>query len=182
VFFVGANNTVEIELPASFSMVRATMCDNSSLKVYRNAGLSNVDIVCKDSNLTIGKGTTMYGAFIRTNDGRGCTIGEDCMFSSDIAIWSQEGHSILDAKTGKILNRSQKGPLEIGDHCWIGFGVRITKNVRIPNDTIVGMGAVVVKEFTEPHTAIAGNPARVVKRGVTWDRRNIAELEKSRRG
>jgi acetyltransferase-like isoleucine patch superfamily enzyme len=94
------------------------------------------------------------------------------MFSRGIHIWATDGHAILDKDTKEILNKP-KHPLTIGDNCWIGQDVRITKGAIIPDNTIVGVAAAVTRPFTEQYTAIAGNPAKVIKRGVVWDRRDL---------
>lgn len=110
----------------------------------------------------------------------GLIIGEDCKISSLIEIWPTDGHAILDAETGEILNKPT-GPITIGDHCWIGAAVRLTKNARIGNNCIVGGGAVAVKDYKEDNVIIAGNPAKIIKRGITWDRPNPYHLEKMRK-
>ncbi len=89
------------------------------------------------------------------------------MFSNSIDIWATDGHTIYDLDSKKIINR-QKHPLKIGNKCWIGEGVKIGKNARIPNNSIVGMGAVLTGQFIKEHTIIAGNPAKVVKENVSW--------------
>ncbi|MBD5405704.1 acyltransferase, partial [bacterium] len=95
-------------------------------------------------------------------------IGEDCMFSWNITIFSNDGHKMFDKETEKPL--SVKSKLVIGNHCWIGYGCIITKNGSLPDNTVVGAGSVVSKKFEKEYTAIAGNPAKVVKEGIKWER------------
>lgn len=70
----------------------------------------------------------------------------------------------------------------IKNHCWIGYGAFITKNVQLPNNTIVGLASVVTEKFFEEYTVIAGNPAKIIKRNVTWDIRNTYYLDKHNKG
>ena len=98
------------------------------------------------------------------------------MFSNTIDIWCTDGHTILDAETGEIINR-QKRPLKIGNHCWIGQYAKLMKNTQLSDDTIVGIGAVVTKSFTDRNVVVAGNPAQIVKHGVTWSNKPISEYQ-----
>lgn len=51
--------------------------------------------------------------------------------------------------------------------------VKIGKNTKIPDNSIVGWGSIVTKVFNEPNIILAGIPAKIVKRGINWDRRCI---------
>jgi len=104
-------------------------------------------------------------------------IGDDCLFSTGILIRLDDGHTIFDKDTKSVINK-QKNPLVIGNRCWIGEGVRINKNARIPSDSVIGNGSVVSSKFTEEFTAIAGNPAKVVKTGIGWDDRETSYFER----
>lgn len=101
------------------------------------------------------------------------------MFSNSIQIWPTDGHSILDANTGEILNEP-KGYVTIGNHVWVGEAVRITKNARIHDNSIIGGGAVAYKDYEESNVVIAGNPGKIVRRNITWDRRNTYFLQRER--
>lgn len=96
------------------------------------------------------------------------------MISYNINIWCGDGHKIMDISNNQVIN-IQKEPLVIGSHTWISNNVSITKNAKIPNNSVVAMGSVVSKKFEEENTCIAGNPAVVVKRNITWNRKNIYE-------
>ena len=115
----------------------------------------------KNFNLFVTGGTSFY-------------MGNDCMISYDVTVWCGDGHQVIDNHSQEIIN-VQKEPLNIGNHTWISNNVLITKNAKIPPNTIVGMGSVVSKKFTEEYTCIAGNPATVVKQNINWNRKNINE-------
>lgn len=108
-----------------------------------------------------------------------CFIGEDCMLSGLIRIYSADGHSVIDAETDDILNEATE-PLQIGNHVWIGEGVRITKNACIHDNCIIAGGAVVCKDYKESGVVIAGNPGKIVKRNITWNRKNPYHLKQIR--
>lgn len=127
----------------------------------------------------IGSGTFIRGASIFLTGKTACHIGNNCLFSTDIDIKTTDSHTIRDRDNGQVIN-NQKHTLTIGDNCWIGQYVHITKNAKIPNNTIVGVASVVAKSFDEEYTCIAGNPAKVVKQNVTWeldDPYNSAQLQ-----
>ena len=124
----------------------------------------------------IGAQTTACSVVI-TLIGNTVKIGQDCMFSNNIRIWG-DGHSVLDLKTKECLNKPSK-PILVGDHCWIGERVTLTKNAQIPNDNIVGIAAVVTKKFMEEHCVLGGAPAKVVKTGVSWHRASPLTYEKT---
>ncbi|MBO4643810.1 MAG: acyltransferase [Alphaproteobacteria bacterium] len=141
-------------------------------------------------NIWIGKGgLTIYNAVAQSQNtrvfiGDGCTfesctiisyhsntsvvVGEKCMFSDGITLINSDTHPIYDYETKELSNKAKRD-IVIGNHCWVGHGVSVMKNVSVPDDCIIGWNAVVTKSFDESHCAIAGNPAKIVKRGVTWD-------------
>lgn len=94
-------------------------------------------------------------------------IGKDCLFSGDIELWASDTHSVIDLD-GKLINYV-KG-ISIGEHTWVGKGVKIGKSAAIAGHSIVGWHSVVTGKFAEPNVVIAGNPAKVVKTGVDWSR------------
>ena len=98
------------------------------------------------------------------------SIGNDCMYSSEIALYATDVHAIYDDETKTVLNFSK--PIRIGNHVWVGRRVGILKGSEINDNSIVGFGSVVNRKFTESSICIAGVPAQIVKSGINWDRRN----------
>ena len=130
----------------------------------------------------IGQNTTFENANITLfNSNSYFDIGENCMFSFGINIFHTDAHPIYSIKSKQIINKVKI--LKIADHCWIGAGVTILKNVELGHDSIVGWGSVVSKNYAKDATPdvcrdesgipcnciIAGNPAHIVAHGVTWD-------------
>lgn len=113
--------------------------------------------------------------FMLHTSGNSLTIGDDCMFSSDIIVRCGESpHLIFDEETGAYLDQSEG--VRIGSHVWIGERAYLTKGASISDNSVVGACSVVTRAFQEPHVAIAGNPARVIRKGLRWFR-NFHELE-----
>jgi acetyltransferase-like isoleucine patch superfamily enzyme len=94
-------------------------------------------------------------------------VGNDCMFSSNISIWTQDWHKIYDEKGQRINNAKN---IKIKNHVWIGYDSKILKGVTIENNNIIGTDTVVTKSFEEENVVIAGNPGKIVKRGINWNR------------
>lgn len=183
----GNNNVVKLELPIkaenSFIQIGNDISNNDAyVEISKSMLFREVYIRCwwgKGQVCKIGRNTTICSANIILDSFGSCTIGDDCMFSNSIKIWGDDGHSILDANTGEILNEP-KGAVTIGNHVWVGEAARITKNARIHDNSIIGGGAVAYKDYEESNVVIAGNPGKIVRRNITWDRRNTYFLQRER--
>ena len=123
----------------------------------------------------VGKNNFIQGNFY-LDENSSFLLGDSNIFSQEVKVWCSDGHSIIDNNTKKIINKPLL-PVVIKNHRWIGYNVSITKNVQLPNNTIVGLASVVTKKFFEENTVVAGNPAKIVKRNVTWDIRNSYYIE-----
>lgn len=144
---------------------------DSSITIGTNCNLTGA-LRCRavNSHIRIGNHTTMMGAQITLHEAGMITLGEDCMLSGDIAMDVSDMHSILDKDTGERLNMPRD--ILIGDHVWLAQGVRVMKGARIGQDVIVGSRAMVLGTIPA-HSLAVGAPARVVRSGVTWDRRRL---------
>lgn len=129
-------------------------------------------IVGDNQSIFVGDRTTINGIYMLVDEGTSIIIGSGCMFSYDIELRTTDAHSILDKSSGKRINHAES--IRIGDNVWVGKEAMISKGVSIGSNVIVGARSLVTKSFdNEEFVAIAGVPAKVVKRGVTWDRRKL---------
>lgn len=147
--------------------------DNAFVEIQDTNRFFHAHIIVRyggGQKLCWGKGTTCWGAEIYLEEFSQVLIGEDCMLS-DSKIRGSDGHSILDNQTGEIINK-QRRPLIIENHVWCASGAKITKNAHIHTGSVVGANAVATKDYLESNVCIVGNPAKIVKRGITWDRKN----------
>ncbi|WP_369799202.1 DapH/DapD/GlmU-related protein [Chromobacterium sp. LK1] len=55
-----------------------------------------------------------------------------------------------------------KGPIVLGERCWVGANVSITSGVTLGHDCVVGANSVVTHSFP-PYTILAGVPARALR-------------------
>lgn len=91
-----------------------------------------------NQSLEIGDHTLMWGARVVMDEkNSGLHIGKDCLFSSDISIWTADGHPIFDMETNERIN-AVSDHVFIDDNVWVGQGARITKNAVISKGCVVG--------------------------------------------
>lgn len=172
-------NQLIIELPQTKNLEINLMFNgqNNIVRFGANClGQWGIAAYRNNNKCTIGQRTECAGPIWISLINNELQIGEGCMISDNVYIWG-DGHSVLSWPDKKVLNLPVE-PIKIGNHCWVGERVTITKNAQIPDDCIVGIASVVTKKFEEEHCVIAGAPARVVKRNITWNGLPPIEYEK----
>ena len=179
--FEGNNNIVKLYPPLISRNCFINICnDNCVIEIQDSWSLCNLRIDCwggDGQRLLIKRNTTVVEANIILEENAYCEIGEDCMLSNKILIRSSDGHSVIDAKTGKVVNETAE-KIIIGNHVWIGTEAMILKNSQISSNSIVAAKSIVNKKFIEENVIIAGIPAKVVKKGISWRRENPWILSK----
>ena len=172
----GENNVVKIGQDCLFDRcILVITNNNASVDISHRCNIHNLvmDIGSGQAQrLIIGYNCTFFGGRIILRDSSFLKINDHCLFGAGLTIWTTDAHTIFDAKTKQVVNKTP-AKLEIGNHCWIGGDVHILKNGSLPDETVVGMCSVVTKSFTEPHTVIGGYPAKVLKQGINWSRETI---------
>ena len=174
----GNNNVINIGKESHFNSSHIEIWgDNVTLNIGRNCCFNKLYAVFSGSNnkdvknrITIGNNftnTENLQLFAGSNMNMDLEIGDDCMFSRNIAIYAHDGHDIYDINTKETIN-IPKNSLKIGNHVWVGHGVHICKGALISNNTVVGMGSVVAGRFTKENVIIAGNPAKIIKENTNW--------------
>lgn len=176
----GSNNTITLTPETIFKSSKIIIeADNANLSFGTSPEINNLSVFVRlgaNQKLKWGNDSTITGGYIELCEtDASVTIGQDCMIGWHVSIVATDFHAVLDKKTKKVLNGP--GNIIIGDKCWLGHGVRLLKNAKIPNNTIVGAESVVTKKFTETYTVIGGNPAKIVKKNVCWDRNSPTELK-----
>lgn len=80
----------------------------------------------------------------------GAQVGEYCRLHAFVCIGTAKGYAY-------------KAPT-IGDHAYIGPGVKMFGDIKLADRITIGANAVVTKSFEESDSTIAGVPAKVIKR------------------
>jgi acetyltransferase-like isoleucine patch superfamily enzyme len=167
----GENNRLEIGPGAMLWYVAVQLTGRDLFcRIGARTRLRGGTLVLTDqgSRLEIGDGTTMTGPVIVAQGGCAVSLGRDCMVAYGTDIRCSDGHTVLDAATGRRLNPA--ADVRIGHHVWLGIHSQILKGLTIADHAIVAARAVVTRPVAAG-TIVAGNPARPVRSGVTWDRR-----------
>jgi len=94
---------------------------------------------------------------------REISIGDGCVLSGHVYI-SDENHG-FDPKAGPILKQplESKGPVRIGNNCFLGYRVAILPGVTLGEHCVVGANSTVTRSFPA-YCMLAGSPAQVIKR------------------
>ncbi len=118
--------------------------------------------------------STIIGAqFIRIGEGAAPGLSHGCyIFASSVGKISIGKYSIIapnvclagfNHQLTNYFITEAKGPLIIGDYCWIGANAVVLPNVVLGDHTVVAAGAVVTKSFPHGFCVIGGNPAKIIR-------------------
>ena len=123
----------------------------------------NTIIYCKNGNIAIGDDVNISSncQFVSSND---MTVGRDTVIGAYSYLLSGGGYDYaLTAKKFSAQNGFiTRGPLVIGDNCWLGAGVTILDAASLGEHCVVAAGAVVTKPVPA-NTIVGGVPARVIR-------------------
>lgn len=149
--------------------------DGGQISIGKNCRFNDCTFTVNgNGTLTIGSNTKIgANSRIVALEGNSVNIGDDCLISQEVMMYSGDGHSIFSSKTKERLNpfehKNKKNEILIGNHIWIGMRVIILNKCIMGNSSIVGAGSTVKGRFPN-NCVIAGNPAKIVKRDVTWNK------------
>ncbi len=89
-------------------------------------------------------------------------IGDDCVISEHVYI--TDGDHAMEPLDVRIFERPMvtKGPVIIGNSCFIGYGARILPGSGLGEHCVVGANALVNRKFPA-YSMVAGSPARLIK-------------------
>ncbi|OWY67893.1 hypothetical protein B7486_29010 [cyanobacterium TDX16] len=120
-----------------------------------------VDIGCAGDNCTIEIGDgTFIGPYTCIGGPGHIKIGKHCLIAAHTGIVAN--NHVFSDPVQKIREQglTTKG-IEIGDDCWLGYGVKVLDGVTIGQGSVVGAGAVVTKDLP-PYSIAVGVPAKVI--------------------
>jgi len=95
-------------------------------------------------------------------------IGEDCLFSDEILVQSNDQHPLVDLDTQQVLNAHRR-TVRLDAHVWVGRRAVLMPDITIGRGAVVGAGALVTSDIPAECVAV-GVPARVVRERTSWRR------------
>ena len=187
--FVTVNRAIILHLQGNAAFVKV---GNGTLQPYRiSAGVyEQTKLVIEDNvrpdrlsiglnpgaQLFIGKDTTFAECnMIRATYLSNIFIDKDCMFSSNVFIYSGDGHNIYDSQTGECINFTKtmidtsKTTIHLRGHVWIGYEAVLLAGADIGAGSIVGARSMVKGKYSN-NSVIVGSPAKTVKKNIGWTR------------
>ena len=93
-------------------------------------------------------------------------VGPSNLWAESVRINTDDRHAILDAETGRRLNR-YGSTVDIDARVWLGADVTVNPGASIGHDTIIGTRSVVTGDVPV-HRVAVGVPTRVIRTGTTW--------------
>ena len=131
--------------------------------IFKGTSVFSVDYVLNIfGECTIGKYTTI-GNNVKICCWNKISIGKSCRITSESQVFDTNFHYIRNIETGRVDRRD--GEINIGDYCWIGNRVTLSKGTRLPNYSTVSSNSLVNKNFVESniqYPLLAGLPAKIV--------------------
>ena len=182
--FKGRNSTILIHEPiAKFRKCIFVCSDNCFIEIHDSRyKLKNLYILAHadNSRCEIGRDfscTNGCKILLHKEPSLSVTIGDDCMFGTDVVLRTTDAHTIYSATTQKVSNFGKS--ISIGNHCWLAMDVTVSKGVEIADNSIVGTKSLVTKNCETPNAVYVGAPAKLVKTDVNWDRKTPCEFDKN---
>lgn len=133
------------------------------------------DVSVADSNywdigpgarMTVGSGTS-FSPGVKIVISEGLRLGDKCAVGWDTQILDTDFHR--HGAVGQIAVEVPTGQIVIGNHVWVGSGVKIMKGIEIADDCIVAAGSLVTRSFVRKGSLIGGVPAKVIRDGYAWE-------------
>ncbi|CAN8139503.1 Acetyltransferase-like isoleucine patch superfamily enzyme [uncultured Thiomicrorhabdus sp.] len=139
---------------------------NNVLRVGGGSILSGkIELFGDGNELVIGKNTRINGADFIVHNGTSISVGDECLFSTNIDLRTTDSHLIYDVN-GHRINPDKN--IEIEDRVWLGRGVSVLKGAHIASGCVIGSMSL-VSGFCSSNTICAGVPAKPIKEGISWE-------------
>lgn len=122
----GNNNKINIGGPNYLKFTDIKIFGNNNTLILPPGcyGKLNLEIRTSDAVVTVGHKTGFMGTdIILEEKGSRVIIGDDCMFAKETRLYCSDFHAVIDLKTGRPCNQGKE--IVIGNHVWLGEGVKI---------------------------------------------------------
>ncbi|NSY17277.1 acyltransferase [Neorhizobium sp. AL 9.2.2] len=164
----GRGNVLNIAKPGFIGHIHVLMTGDNALAIEETCYLNQQSFhMLAPSSIRIGEHSSFnVRSSINIHEPAKVSIGERCLFASDVTLSCSTIHKIYDMETKERVN--PPGDIKIGSHVWVAANVSLWGGASVGNGSVVGYGSFVSKEFPE-NCVIAGTPARVVRENITWE-------------
>lgn len=171
----GTNNIVELRapLPTFSNCIIWVNGDNSLFSLGGSPyGLWNTTFkLYTNSLIDIGNDFSCAGGLFECSSYKKITIGNDCLFSTNLYFRTDDGHAVIDQDTKEPLNTPKD--ISIGNHVWAGYAATFLKGARILDNCIVAAHAIINKSYNIENAVLTGVRGGVVKHSVSWVREDF---------
>lgn len=170
--YIGSRNRmkgVNVTITITGSGCALFIGDRCNLTTLNIGIVEDSDAVCIGHAVSVASKNMWTTGTHSGADGKAIIVGDDCMFSSDIAIRGSDGHPVLLIDDLSQTNIPRL-PVIIEPHCWIGQGAFIQKCVTVGACSIIAAKSIVTKSAPR-FSLLAGSPAqRKSLEGKVWAR------------
>jgi len=111
-------------------------------------------------DVKIGKNTWVGPFTVLDGSGNGLTIGDHCTISAGVQIYT---HDTVNRSVSGGKAKIELAPTAIGNRCYIGPNVVISKGVSIGDGTVIGAHSLVLKDIPANAKAF-GAPCRIISK------------------
>jgi len=126
----------------------------------RFSSLTGLSIPCP-RQVSIGEEVS-FNQFVLLDacDGGRIRIGDRTLVGPFVVMRASD-HEFSDPGRPILTQGHRPGRIVVGEDCWIGSHVTITRDVTIGRGSVIGAGSVVTRDIP-PFSIAAGNPARII--------------------
>ena len=149
------------------AMIDAKGADNAGIALGDRVYVGrNTIVYCKNGDISIGENVSFSANCIVFSSNR--VIMEKNSVVAAFAYLLSGGEYDLSDPTPLALQKGTctKGPLKIGEDCWIGAGAKVLDGASLGDHVALGAGAVANKPIPANSVAV-GVPARVIRMRTT---------------
>lgn len=154
----------EVEIDPSSSVNNATLGDHVKIAKRCSVFGSSRNQLQVGHHSYVGMNTLIEGY------GESVTIGAHVSIAPNVHIMSSSGPNA--SQNLQRVFPITSGPVNVGDHCWIGAGAVIMPGVTLGKCCIVAVNSFVNKSFPD-FTVIGGAPAKVIRELTAVEREKI---------
>lgn len=146
---------------SEISLGKGCVVNSGSLSNLLGLYQRTIIIARYGGRIKIGKNAAISGSTIYSMSE--IRIGDNFALGANCKIIDSDFHALdFEIRTRNRPNDIKKGPILIGDNCFIGLNSIILKGTTIGNNSVVGAGSVVCGSFPA-NVILAGNPAKIIK-------------------